>query len=45
MKEIRSVLDRPDRLKIMAENSRKAGRPDAARTIALQILKAERSGT
>jgi UDP-N-acetylglucosamine--N-acetylmuramyl-(pentapeptide) pyrophosphoryl-undecaprenol N-acetylglucosamine transferase len=43
MKEIRSVLDRPEQLRVMAENSRAAGRPDAARTIALEILRTERS--
>jgi UDP-N-acetylglucosamine--N-acetylmuramyl-(pentapeptide) pyrophosphoryl-undecaprenol N-acetylglucosamine transferase len=43
MKEIRMVLEHPDQLSKMAENSRAAGRPDAARTIALEILKAERS--
>ncbi len=29
--EIRDVMDHPERLSIMAENSRKLGRPDAAR--------------
>ncbi len=43
MKEIRNVLDYPEQLSAMAENSRAAGLPDAARTIALEILKAERS--
>jgi UDP-N-acetylglucosamine--N-acetylmuramyl-(pentapeptide) pyrophosphoryl-undecaprenol N-acetylglucosamine transferase len=43
VKEIRNALAHPDQLKAMAENSRAAGRPDAARTIALEMLKAERS--
>lgn len=43
VQQIRNVLEEPDQLKSMAENSRKAGRPDAARTIALEILKVERN--
>jgi UDP-N-acetylglucosamine--N-acetylmuramyl-(pentapeptide) pyrophosphoryl-undecaprenol N-acetylglucosamine transferase len=43
VKEIRNIAENPQLLHAMAENSRKSGRPDAARTIALQILKAERS--
>ncbi|MGO9568424.1 MAG: undecaprenyldiphospho-muramoylpentapeptide beta-N-acetylglucosaminyltransferase [Desulfomonilaceae bacterium] len=42
-KEIRSIAENSQLLHAMAENSRKSGRPDAARTIALEILKAERS--
>jgi UDP-N-acetylglucosamine--N-acetylmuramyl-(pentapeptide) pyrophosphoryl-undecaprenol N-acetylglucosamine transferase len=43
VEEIRNVTGQPQLLSTMAENSRKSGRPDAARTIALEILKAERS--
>ncbi|MBI4964760.1 MAG: undecaprenyldiphospho-muramoylpentapeptide beta-N-acetylglucosaminyltransferase [Desulfomonile tiedjei] len=42
VKEIRAMAENPGLLSGMAENSRKFGRPDAARTIALEILKAER---
>jgi UDP-N-acetylglucosamine--N-acetylmuramyl-(pentapeptide) pyrophosphoryl-undecaprenol N-acetylglucosamine transferase len=42
-REIRHVLEQPEQLKSMAENSRKSGRPDAARAIALEILKVERN--
>jgi UDP-N-acetylglucosamine--N-acetylmuramyl-(pentapeptide) pyrophosphoryl-undecaprenol N-acetylglucosamine transferase len=43
VEEIRNIAERPELLSAMAENSRKSGRPEAARTIALEILKAERS--
>jgi UDP-N-acetylglucosamine--N-acetylmuramyl-(pentapeptide) pyrophosphoryl-undecaprenol N-acetylglucosamine transferase len=43
VEEIRNLAEQPELLITMAENSRKSGRPDAARTIALEILKAERS--
>jgi UDP-N-acetylglucosamine--N-acetylmuramyl-(pentapeptide) pyrophosphoryl-undecaprenol N-acetylglucosamine transferase len=43
MKEIRNALAHPDQLNVMAQKSRAAGRPDAARTLALEILSAERS--
>jgi UDP-N-acetylglucosamine--N-acetylmuramyl-(pentapeptide) pyrophosphoryl-undecaprenol N-acetylglucosamine transferase len=42
VKEIRSMAENPVLLRDMAEKSRKFGRPDAARTIALEILSAER---
>lgn len=41
--EILTVAADPNMLKTMAENSRKLGRPDAARTIALDLLERERS--
>lgn len=43
VKEIRNIAENPQLLRAMAESSRKSGRPDAARTIAIEILKAERS--
>lgn len=43
VKEILSISDTPEVLKTMAQNSRKLGRPDAARTIALDILRRKRS--
>jgi UDP-N-acetylglucosamine--N-acetylmuramyl-(pentapeptide) pyrophosphoryl-undecaprenol N-acetylglucosamine transferase len=43
VEEIRNITGQPQLLSAMAENSRKSGRPDAARTIALEILRAERS--
>jgi len=43
VKEIRNLVENPRVLSAMADNSRKLGRPDAARTIGLEILKAERS--
>ncbi len=39
VKEIRTVLDRPDMLSEMARKSRTFGRPDAARTIAGELFK------
>ena len=42
VKEIRTMADNPDILRAMADKSRKFGRPEAARTIALEILRAER---
>jgi len=39
VKEIRALAENPDLMRDMAENSRKFGRPDAARTIALEILR------
>ncbi|MEJ2716062.1 MAG: UDP-N-acetylglucosamine--N-acetylmuramyl-(pentapeptide) pyrophosphoryl-undecaprenol N-acetylglucosamine transferase [Deltaproteobacteria bacterium] len=41
--EVRNLLDNPDVLKTMAENSRKAGRPDAASAIVRELLKPKRS--
>ncbi|MFH1113344.1 MAG: undecaprenyldiphospho-muramoylpentapeptide beta-N-acetylglucosaminyltransferase [Pseudomonadota bacterium] len=41
--EILTLGNDPHMLKTMAENSRKLGRPDAARTIALDLLERERS--
>lgn len=43
VKEIRNIAESPQLLHAMAQNSRKSGRPHAARAIALEILKAERS--
>lgn len=43
VREIRSLAENPDALRIMADGSRSFGRPDAARTIALEILRAGRS--
>lgn len=43
VKELVALLDKPESLQSMAENSRRFGRPDAARTIALDILNRERS--
>ncbi|MBI5252645.1 MAG: undecaprenyldiphospho-muramoylpentapeptide beta-N-acetylglucosaminyltransferase [Desulfomonile tiedjei] len=44
LKEIRTLMDRPELLSEMAENSRKLGRPQAATEIAKELLKLERSG-
>jgi len=44
MNEVRSLMEDHDALCVMAENSRRAGRPDAAEVIARELLKAERSG-
>jgi UDP-N-acetylglucosamine--N-acetylmuramyl-(pentapeptide) pyrophosphoryl-undecaprenol N-acetylglucosamine transferase len=41
--EIRSFVEKPDQLRAMAENSGKLGRPEAARTIALELLRIARS--
>ncbi|MGB6065567.1 MAG: undecaprenyldiphospho-muramoylpentapeptide beta-N-acetylglucosaminyltransferase [Desulfomonilaceae bacterium] len=43
MKEIRRISENTQLLNDMSDNSRKLGRPDAARIIAREILKAERS--
>jgi UDP-N-acetylglucosamine--N-acetylmuramyl-(pentapeptide) pyrophosphoryl-undecaprenol N-acetylglucosamine transferase len=43
LREIRRLSEDPDLLKQMAEQSRKAGRPDAGRTIGLNLLKMVRS--
>lgn len=43
MEEVCSLMDDRDALRTMAENSRCAGRPDAAEIIARELLKAERS--
>jgi len=43
VKEIRNIAESPQLLHAMAKNSRKLGRPHAARAIAIEILKAERS--
>ena len=43
VKQIAALVDHPEKLKTMAENSRKFGRPDAARTIAHDMLNRERS--
>jgi len=43
VKEIRRLLDDPALVASMAENSRKSGRPEAARTIALDLLRMQRS--
>ncbi len=43
VKEIRTLVEKPDLLKSMAENSRKLGRPFAARTIAAELMKIQRS--
>lgn len=40
--EIRKLLEAPSELKLMAENARRLGRPDAARAIVLHILKSQR---
>jgi UDP-N-acetylglucosamine--N-acetylmuramyl-(pentapeptide) pyrophosphoryl-undecaprenol N-acetylglucosamine transferase len=42
-KEICSLVETPDTLRVMAEESRSLGKPDAARTIAMEILRAGRS--
>ncbi len=42
-KEIKHISEHPQLLNDMADNSRKLGRPDAARIIAREILKVERS--
>lgn len=44
LKEIRNLMDHPDLLSEMAENSRKLGRPQAAREIAKELVKLGRSG-
>ena len=41
--EVRKLLDNPELLKRMAENSRKAGRPEAASSIVRELLKPKRS--
>ncbi len=41
--EIRNLMEDPDQLIAMGRNSLKLGRPDAARTIALDLLKTGRS--
>jgi UDP-N-acetylglucosamine--N-acetylmuramyl-(pentapeptide) pyrophosphoryl-undecaprenol N-acetylglucosamine transferase len=41
--EIQDVMEHPERLSTMAENSRKLGRPEAAREIAREILNLGRS--
>jgi UDP-N-acetylglucosamine--N-acetylmuramyl-(pentapeptide) pyrophosphoryl-undecaprenol N-acetylglucosamine transferase len=43
VKEIRTLVEKPDLLKSMAENSRKLGRPFAAREIAAELMKIQRS--
>ncbi len=43
LSEIRNVMDHPELLSEMAENSRRLGRPGAALEIAREILKLERS--
>lgn len=43
MDEVRSLMEDPDARRVMAENSRRAGRPDAAGIITRELLKAERS--
>jgi UDP-N-acetylglucosamine--N-acetylmuramyl-(pentapeptide) pyrophosphoryl-undecaprenol N-acetylglucosamine transferase len=43
VEEIAKIAGNRQLLHAMADNSRKQGRPEAARTIALEILKAERS--
>jgi UDP-N-acetylglucosamine--N-acetylmuramyl-(pentapeptide) pyrophosphoryl-undecaprenol N-acetylglucosamine transferase len=43
VREIHRLVDEPDLLRDMAENSRRAGRPDAARAIALNLLGTARS--
>lgn len=43
VREIRHLGDDPELLKVMAEQSRKAGRPEAAHTIALSLLEITRS--
>jgi len=43
VEEIRSMVDDPESLSRMARNSREAGRPRAASTIALELLKTERN--
>ncbi|MDQ7784654.1 MAG: undecaprenyldiphospho-muramoylpentapeptide beta-N-acetylglucosaminyltransferase [Desulfomonilaceae bacterium] len=45
VREIQTLGNEPNMLRTMAENSRKLGRPDAARTIALDLLARERSRT
>ena len=45
VKEIRSLVAKPDSLKSMAENSKKLGRPFAARAIAAELVKIQRSRT
>jgi UDP-N-acetylglucosamine--N-acetylmuramyl-(pentapeptide) pyrophosphoryl-undecaprenol N-acetylglucosamine transferase len=42
-RKIRDFVDNRDRLQVMAENSLKLGRPEAARTIALELLRMARS--
>jgi UDP-N-acetylglucosamine--N-acetylmuramyl-(pentapeptide) pyrophosphoryl-undecaprenol N-acetylglucosamine transferase len=42
-KEICSLVEAPDTLRAMADESRSLGKPEAARTIALEILRAGRS--
>jgi UDP-N-acetylglucosamine--N-acetylmuramyl-(pentapeptide) pyrophosphoryl-undecaprenol N-acetylglucosamine transferase len=44
VKEIVTIGTNPETLKNLGENSRKFGRPDAARAIALDMLNRERSG-
>jgi len=39
VREIRSLMEKPDVLQAMADESRSFGRPEAARTIALEILR------
>lgn len=43
IKEIRGITEQPDRLRAMAESSRKLGRPGAARTIVAELRKIERN--
>ncbi len=43
VQEILTLESNPQALKTMAENSRKLGRPDSARTIALDLLNRERN--
>jgi UDP-N-acetylglucosamine--N-acetylmuramyl-(pentapeptide) pyrophosphoryl-undecaprenol N-acetylglucosamine transferase len=43
VKEIRTLVEKPDLLKSMAENSRRLGRPFAARAIAAELMKIQRS--
>jgi UDP-N-acetylglucosamine--N-acetylmuramyl-(pentapeptide) pyrophosphoryl-undecaprenol N-acetylglucosamine transferase len=42
-KEIRSIVEQPNLLDGMAKNSRKLGRPQAARTIARALIDLERT--
>ena len=43
VKEIRRLVEQPEALQKLAENSRKLGRPEAARTIARELVSMERN--
>lgn len=45
VREIRTLVEKPELLKTMAENSKKLGRPFAARAIAAELAKIQRSRT